>query len=365
MNNITDEPARGSIGDLRVFQRPGLESMRRFVRLELPAFPISRLTGMRLTEAGFGKATFAMPVTRWLGDGFGLYWGGVYALLADAPLACAIWTTLPAGKALATSELALSFVRPMSQKTEGMVGRAEVVHCSTQVGLSMIEITDQDGRMLAFGSTRCLISDVPVDPGADYPPPDLGPVEPPDPYLRPPPEDGYFSLDEILNGVPIDLQQRTVAGEVVFPVWRLTGYRPTVVTHGQVTGVLPASAWLSNGGPAVYGGLIAWAAEFTMGAAVYSMLGAGDVFGTLDMHIRFTRPARIDAGGLTFRASVDHVGKRLRVTSCTVDDAEGKRVAMATSSALLLPGGVRELTQGRLPEEIVADADRNERGWVG
>ncbi len=125
-----------------------------------------------------------------------------------------------------------------------------------------------------------------------------------------------------------------------------------------MTGVLPASAWLSNGGPAVYGGLIAWAAEFTMGAAVYSMLGAGDVFATLDLHIRFTRPARFDAGGLTFRAAVDHSGKRLRVTSCTVDDAEGRRVAMATSSALLVPGGVRELTKGRLPDEILADAER-------
>lgn len=242
-----------------------------------------------------------------------------------------------------------------------MVGRAEVVHCGGQVGLSTVEITDQEGRMLAFGSTRCLISDVAVDPGAEYPPPDLGPSEPPDPYLRSPPEDGYFGLDEILTGTPIDLQQRTLAGEVVFPVWRLTGYRPTVVTTGRATGVLPTSAWLSNGGPAVYGGLIAWAAEFTMGAAVYSMLGAGDVFATLDLHTRFTRPARVGTGPLTLRAAVDHQGKRLRVASCTVDDAEGKRVAMATSSALIVPGGVRELTLGRLPEEILADAERQSR----
>ena len=90
MDDITRERFRGSIGDLRVFQRPGLESARRFVRGELPLFPISRLTGMRPTDVGLGKATFAMPVTRWLEDGFGLYWGGVYALFADAPLACAI-----------------------------------------------------------------------------------------------------------------------------------------------------------------------------------------------------------------------------------------------------------------------------------
>ena len=255
----------------------------------------------------------------------------------------------------------MSFVRPMSLKTESMVGRAEVVHCSNQVGLSTIEITDPDGRMLAFGSTRCLISDVPVDPGAEYPPPDLGPTEPPESLaaagagrwlLQPRRDPRRASLR------PAAAHRRRRSRLPGLAADRLP---PQLVAHGQVTGVLPASAWLSNGGPAVYGGLIAWAAEFTMGAAVYSMLGAGDVFATLDLHIRFTRPARIDVGGLTFRASVDHSGKRLRVTSCTVDDAEGKRVAMATSSALLVPGGVRELTKGRLPDEILADAERNER----
>lgn len=188
MENITGEHHRGSIGDLRVFQKPGLESFRRFIRGELPAPPISRLVGMRPTEAGLGKATFIMPVTRWLEDGFGLYWGGLYALFADAPLASAIWTTLPAGKAVATSELSISFVRPMSRKTANM------------------------------------------------------------------------------------------------------------------------TAWFSNGGPSIYGGLLAWAAEFTMGAAVYSTLSPGDVFATLDMQIRFTRPARVDSGDLTLAASVRHRG---------------------------------------------------------
>jgi len=356
MDNITDEPFRGAIGDLRAFQRTGLETFRRYMRGELPAPPMSRLAGMRPTEAGLGKATFTMPVTRWLEDGFGLYWGGVYALFADAPLASAIWTTLPAGKVVTTSELSLSFIRPMSRKTANMVGRAETIHSGSQVGLSMIHITDQDGRMLAFGSTRCLISDVPVDVNAEYSPPDTGPSEPADPYQRPAPEDGYFSFDQVLNGTPIELQQRTVAGEKIFPVWRLTGYRPIAVEDGRVTSVLPSSAWFSNGSPSIYGGLLAWAAEFTMGAAVYSTLSPGDVFATLDMHIRFTRPAFIDAGDLTLTASVNHRGRLLRVSSCNVDNAKGKRVAMATSSALVVEGGVRELRKGRLPDEILAGA---------
>ena len=311
-----DERYRGAIGDLRWFQQSGLETFKRLIRGELPGPPMSRLAGMRPTEATLGKATFTMPVTRWLEDGFGLYWGGVYAMFADAPLAGAIWTTLPAGKVVATSELSMSFVRPMSRKTTHMIGRAETIHSGGQVGLSMIQITDHEGRLLAFGSTRCLISDLPVDMNKEYPPPNLGPTEPPDPYLRPAPEDTYFSLDEVMHGTPIDLQRKTIGGENICPVWQLTGYRPTAVEDGRSKVILPSSAWFSNGGPSIYGGLLAWAAEFTMGAAVYSTLKAGDVFATLDMHIRFTRPALINSGNLTFEGSVNHRGKLLRVSSC-------------------------------------------------
>jgi uncharacterized protein (TIGR00369 family) len=160
-----------------------------------------------------------------------------------------------------------------------------------------------------------------------------------------------------MSGTPIELQRRTIAGEKIFPVWRLTGYRPIAIEDGRCASILPASPWFSNGGPSIYGGLLAWAAEFTMGAAVYSTLGPGDVFATLDMHIRFTRPSLINSGDLSLEASVNHRGKRLRVSSCNVNNAEGKRMAMATSSALVVEGGVRELRNGRLPEEILAETE--------
>ena len=355
MADIIQEPPRGSIGDMRAFQQTGLETLRRYVRGELPALPIGRLFGLQPTEAGPGKVAFRMPVTRWLEDGAGVYWGGVSALVADAALGCAIWTTLPAGKSVATSELSLSFVRPMSRQTTSIVARAESVHSGSQVGLSTAQILDPDGRLLAFGSTRCLIADVPVDPNRQYPAPDTGPADPPDPYLRHAPEaDCYWSREQLERETPLRLQQGTLASGFAFPCWRLTGYRPTLVEPGRVTGMMPTSAWFSNGGPSVYGGLLAWAAEFTMGASVYSMLGAGDGFATLDMHMRFIRPALVNSGNLKLTASVSHAGKRLRVASCNIDNAEGKRVAMATLSALVVEGGVRELLRGRDPDELFA-----------
>ncbi len=311
--------------------------------------------GLHPTEVSLGKATFTMPITPWLEDAFGLYWGGVFGLMADAPLTAAIWTTLPPGKSASTTELNLSFVRPITRKTERIVGKAETVHSGKQVGLSTIQITDQLGRMLGFGSTRCMIIDVPVDPKTEYAAPDTGPDSPEDPYLRPAPKGDYFSLEEVLNGTPIELQKKSIEQGLACPVWRLTGYRATLVEDGYVEARLPSAAWLSNGSPSIYGGMLAWAAEFTMGAAVYSTLPPGDIFATLDMNVRFTRPALINNGDLTLTASVHHKGRRLRVASCDVKNAEGKRVAMATSSVLVVEKGARELKKGRLPDEILLE----------
>ena len=203
---ITDEPHRGAICDLRMLQQSGLEALRQLVHRELPGPPIWRLTGMYPTEVGLGRATFSMPITPWLADSIGVYWGGIYPLFADSPLASAIWSTQPTGRVPSTAELNMNFVRPMDNSTRNIVGRAETVHSGSQAGLSIIAITDQDGRMLAFGSTRCLLSDFAVSPNDKPEEPELGPTEPPDPYLREAPGLDSCTLKEVGDLAPIEMQ---------------------------------------------------------------------------------------------------------------------------------------------------------------
>lgn len=348
-----EEPHRGAIGDMRAFQLPGLESARRYVRGELPVGPIHRLTGLRPTDVGLGKATFSMPITRWFEDSFGLVWAGTFALFADAPLGAAIWTGLPSGKAVTTAELNLSFVRPFTRDTGNLVGRATSIHQGRQVGLSEVEISDRNGRTMGHGTTRCLIIDVPVDPDEIPPEPDLGPNDGPDPYLREPPSDGYLDLDTVISGEPVDIQKRLIAEEVIPNINRLYGSRWQLHEPGSVTGEFPTSPWFSAGGPTLYGGAIAAFVEAATGGAVYSSLGPGEVFGTLDMNVRFTRPVLINSGTLTVNARVTHMGRRLRIASAEVLAADGKLVAMATSSALVVPGGIRALMQGWVPDEVL------------
>jgi uncharacterized protein (TIGR00369 family) len=206
---------------------------------------------------------------------------------------------------------------------------------------------------MGYGTTRCLIVDLPVDSDVEYPEPDTGPDDPPDPYLREAPRDGYFDLESVINGSPVDLQRRIFTGELTPNVMRLASPSWELVGEGIVLARFPTSPWYSAGGPSLYGGAIAWLAEAAMGNAVYSALEPGEVFATLDMNVRFTRPALINSGDLTIRGTVQHPGRRLRIASADVTGSDGKRVAMATSSALVVPGGIKALMQGWIPDEVL------------
>ena len=206
---------------------------------------------------------------------------------------------------------------------------------------------------MGYGTTRCLILDAPVDPDANFPVPDTGPDDPPDPYLRAEPENGYFALETALEGKPIEIQKRIVSGEVIPNAARISALRWEMPSDGEISATFPTSPWFSAGGPTLYGGVIAWMAETVMGAAVYSTLGPGEVFGTLDMNVRFTRPAPIHSGDLSVTGNVQHRGRRLRIASANVTNSEGKRVAMATSSALVVPGGIKALMRGWIPDQVL------------
>lgn len=351
---VVDEPVRGTVGDFGVFALPGLEVTRRAAAGKLAPPPIHHLVGLTPTEAGLGKATFSMPVTRWLEDQAGIMWGGIFAILADAPLSMSLYTGLPPGKGVATAELFLSYVRPMTRDTGTVVGRGQAIHMGRDVGLSQVHIEDRHGRLLAHGTTRCVFPDVPVVPDLD-PMPVPDPIaDPPDPYLRPVPAGGYRPLADFHDNPPIEVSRRFISGEWgPGPIQTLTGFEPLTIEEGKASGRLPKSTWFSAGAPTIYGGVLAFLADIALGAAFWSTLDPGAVFASLDMEVRFLRPVFPAEGHLEARGEVRHRGRTLLVGHSEIIDGEN-RVAIATGSAMIVRGGIAELMRGKLPDEIVA-----------
>lgn len=357
MQPITSEPVRGTIGDMSWLRLPGLEAAQLFVRGRLPRPPIHHLIGMTPTEAGLGTMTFTMPVTPWLEDSVGIIWGGIYPFFVDAPISLSLYTGLPPGKLLTTAELSINYLRPASQRSKRLVGRARSVHLSREVGVAEATIEDISGRVMAHATTRCVIVDVPFDPSAELAEPPEPILDPPDPYLRPAPTEGLQD-PSIWDGDRIETQRRFVSGALPpGPVHVLTGVEFTEVQPGRVAITIPASPWFSAGAPAMYGGAIAYACDAAITGALWSTLAPGAVAATLDLQVRFLRPVMLDGAKLAVSAEVRHAGRTIRVAQAEVIDAQGKRVALAMGSGMVIPGGIEQMRRGKGPEEIVSAED--------
>ena len=78
-----------------------------------------------------------------------------------------------------------------------------------------------------------------------------------------------------------------------------------------------------------------------------------------DLKVHFLRPVQPDGRELTETAIVVHRGRRIAVATSDVTDADGKRVAMATTSAMIFEGRswIREGTADTLDQTMATEAD--------
>jgi uncharacterized protein (TIGR00369 family) len=137
---------------------PGLEALRAFARGELEPPPMARALGIEFVEFDHGRAVFAVTPAEWMYNPIGSVHGGVAATVLDTALGCAVHTTLAAGQAYTTADLQVRYLRPMSADTGRVIADATVVHSGRRLATAEARLTvEEDGRLIAHGSTSCLI----------------------------------------------------------------------------------------------------------------------------------------------------------------------------------------------------------------
>lgn len=353
MKSVIDEPVRGTFGDMSFLKLPGVEAIRHLVHADGPLPPIHHLTGLQPTEVGLAKVTATMPVTKWFEDSVGIVWSGIFPLCTDMPISLALYAGLPAGKFLTTSELSIHYLRPPTVASGRLIARAQAVYLGRHVGVSEATVEDQNGRTMAHATTRCVVMDAPFDPDAELPGRESVIEDPPDPYLREMPADIHQDAS-LLDGEKVATMQRFVAGEIPpSPIQHLTGLRYQSAEEGRVTLTWPASPWFSAAAPAMYGGATAWACDNAVNAALWSTLDREAIIAPLDLQVRFLRPIFLDGTELTAVGDVRHAGRTIRVGHADVFDSRGKRVAVATGSAMVVADGIERLKSGHSTEHIL------------
>jgi uncharacterized protein (TIGR00369 family) len=341
---IVEEPLRGSFAYLEqpgLFGLSGVDQLRLFIDRKLPAPPLTHLSGLVVEDAAEGTSTWSIPASAWWQTAAGVFAGGTLGFVADAALAGAVFTTLPRSTALLSSDLSVNFLDPAGPVSERLVATGTVIHVGRRQGLSEARVADARGTLLAHATSRCVVQPLPFDPPE---PPDAfrdvpAPVfDTPDPYLRP--VEGEVVPQAVWDETSgLDLVQLWRKGErPVSPNCSLLGLRFLEASEGTVTLAMPASLWFCTGFGTFYGGALVALADTAINSAVTTTLPPGTSFGTLDLKVNFLRPVTPDGRALVARATVEQRGRTIAVTTCRLDDADGKRVAMATGSAMISPG---------------------------
>jgi uncharacterized protein (TIGR00369 family) len=96
--------------------------------------------------------------------------------------------------------------------------------------------------------------------------------------------------------------------------------------------------WFCTGFGTFYGGSLSALADSAINVAVTTTISPGTSFATLDLKMNFLRPVTPDGRELVARATVEQRGRTIAVSTARIDDADGKRVAMATGSAMISEG---------------------------
>jgi uncharacterized protein (TIGR00369 family) len=135
----------------------GLELMQRVIAGTYAAPTIAERMNFALVEATEGRVVFqGMPSNRHLNPLGGVH-GGWAATILDSALGCCVHTLLAPGEAYSTAEMKINYTRPITPQTGIVTAEGKIVHKGRTLAVSEARLTDQNGKLLAFGTETCSI----------------------------------------------------------------------------------------------------------------------------------------------------------------------------------------------------------------
>lgn len=146
----------------QVMGRTGLEIFQAMIAGELPPPPITGTLGFTLLSAEPGRVIFQGKPAFAYYNPLGSIHGGWYATLLDSAVACAVHSTLPAGRSYTTLELKLNMVRALTEKVPLVRAEGTVIHAGRQVATAEGRLYGADGTLYAHATTTCLVFDLPT-----------------------------------------------------------------------------------------------------------------------------------------------------------------------------------------------------------
>lgn len=128
---------------------------------ELPSPPIGETLDFIPIHIEDGSALFQGRPGQQHYNPLGSVHGGWFCTILDSAVACAIHSTLPAGKAYTTLEIKVNMIRALTKAIPLVRAEANIIHVGRQTATAEGRIIGPDGKLYAHATTTCLIFDMP------------------------------------------------------------------------------------------------------------------------------------------------------------------------------------------------------------
>ncbi len=135
----------------------GLEFVKGLAGGVLPLNTMAQTLGYDVVEAESGRVAITLEPTGAHLNPWGTVHGGVAATLLDSCMGLAIQSMLEKGTGSTTLEFKISLVRAITLETGQIRAEGKILNCGRRVGTAEGRVTDVKGRLLAHGTTTCLI----------------------------------------------------------------------------------------------------------------------------------------------------------------------------------------------------------------
>ncbi|HVW39914.1 MAG TPA: cytochrome P450 [Amycolatopsis sp.] len=179
---MTDTSLQRRLHDLRALVDHGIEA----------GIGVGHSLGILLETLEEGRTVWTLEPSDAAANAMYIVHGGVIATLMDTAMGSAVYTAIPDRAGYTTLELKVNFVRPVALDGDLLTCDATVVHVGRRMATAECRVTDPKGRLIAHGTTTCMVFPPDGPSTEDAPPPPnpaaaldaFDPKHWPDPYPR-------------------------------------------------------------------------------------------------------------------------------------------------------------------------------------
>jgi uncharacterized protein (TIGR00369 family) len=135
----------------------GLEYLERVVDGRIPHPSMALTLGFRLTEVEDGRAVISGETSADYCNPNGSIHGSWAAAVLDSCMGSSVHSTLDDGVGFTVIEFKIDFVRPITVTTGKVTAEGRVVNVGKRIGIADGIARDAEGRILARGTSTCLL----------------------------------------------------------------------------------------------------------------------------------------------------------------------------------------------------------------